>query len=275
MAHLDLEAVQGLLPGTHVVVLSADPLAPVRARKLDLEFRDALLVIASDGVSFAFLFRKSCSEPTVAENVLKHGTGALNIDACRVGTEEMRVTASDGTIKSQNRAMAAPNTGRIECGTKQGRWPSNLVFIHGNGCRDRGSRKVRGQNPAYRNEGKGANENGNVRIFTSTRPAGQGIGHADTEGFETVAFWECAPGCLAPELDNQSGTTVSKRAPRGAAMGYDHDGAERAHDFVDLVGRGHDDFGGASRFYPQFESVDGFRDWLRTLIGGDGIYVSV
>jgi len=29
--------------------------------------------------------RKPLSEPTVSANVLKHGTGALNIDACRIG----------------------------------------------------------------------------------------------------------------------------------------------------------------------------------------------
>jgi len=31
------------------------------------------------------LLRKPCSEPTVAANVLRWGTGALNIDATRVG----------------------------------------------------------------------------------------------------------------------------------------------------------------------------------------------
>ncbi len=34
------------------------------------------------------LARKPLSEKTVAENVLKWGTGGLNIDGCRVGTEE-------------------------------------------------------------------------------------------------------------------------------------------------------------------------------------------
>ncbi len=35
------------------------------------------------------LARKPLSEATVAENVLKWGTGAINIDGCRVGTEQM------------------------------------------------------------------------------------------------------------------------------------------------------------------------------------------
>ena len=32
--------------------------------------------------------RKPLSEGSVAANVLKHGTGGLNIDGCRVGTDE-------------------------------------------------------------------------------------------------------------------------------------------------------------------------------------------
>src|SRR5699024_6589872 len=34
------------------------------------------------------LARKPLAEKTVARNVLTHGTGAINIDACRVGTND-------------------------------------------------------------------------------------------------------------------------------------------------------------------------------------------
>jgi DNA modification methylase len=34
--------------------------------------------------------RKPLGEKTVAANVLAHGTGAINVDGCRVGTEEIR-----------------------------------------------------------------------------------------------------------------------------------------------------------------------------------------
>lgn len=64
---------------------------------------------------------------SVAQNTLNHGCGGLNIDACRVGTDPMPLPTSDGTIVSENIAMAAPNTGRIDLGTKEGRWPANLI----------------------------------------------------------------------------------------------------------------------------------------------------
>jgi site-specific DNA-methyltransferase (adenine-specific) len=65
---------------------------------------------------------------TVASNVLTHGTGGLNIDGCRIGTDMMPRTKSDGTIKSHNVAMAAPNTGRIRLDDVQGRWPANFIL---------------------------------------------------------------------------------------------------------------------------------------------------
>jgi len=74
----------------------------------------------------AVLARKPLSG-TVVANVLQWGTGAINIDGCRIGDEEMAVTKSDGTIVSQNHAMAAPNTGRVDMGTKTGRWPANVM----------------------------------------------------------------------------------------------------------------------------------------------------
>ena len=64
---------------------------------------------------------------TVAQNVMRYGTGGINVDGCRVGVEDMPVTPRDGQVISENRAMAAPNTGRIDCGTKTGRWPANLA----------------------------------------------------------------------------------------------------------------------------------------------------
>lgn len=64
---------------------------------------------------------------TIVDNVLAHGTGAININACRVGDDEMKVTQSNGERISGNVAMAGHNTGRIDAGTKTGRWPANVL----------------------------------------------------------------------------------------------------------------------------------------------------
>jgi site-specific DNA-methyltransferase (adenine-specific) len=64
---------------------------------------------------------------TVAANVLTYGTGGLNIDASRVGNEEMMKTGSNGIVKSENRSMSGPNYEREVVGTAIGRWPANVI----------------------------------------------------------------------------------------------------------------------------------------------------
>ena len=65
---------------------------------------------------------------TVANNVLTYGTGGLNIDGSRVGSEEMTKTTSNGVKISENRSMSGANFERETIGTVTGRFPAN--FIH-------------------------------------------------------------------------------------------------------------------------------------------------
>ena len=62
---------------------------------------------------------------TVAANVLEHGTGAINIDGCRVGTEEIEQgrfgrQAADSTSYHDGLKATERTTGT-------GRWPANLI----------------------------------------------------------------------------------------------------------------------------------------------------
>jgi site-specific DNA-methyltransferase (adenine-specific) len=65
---------------------------------------------------------------TVAANVLEHGTGALNVDGCRVGTEARPVMVRTETVVSAT-AMSGQSTGATSSGelTTAGRWPANLL----------------------------------------------------------------------------------------------------------------------------------------------------
>ena len=73
----------------------------------------------------ACLARKPLSEKTVARNVLQHSTGAMNIDACRAGTEST-IRTCNGVGKSSSFDMAASGLHRIN-GSDAGRWPANLM----------------------------------------------------------------------------------------------------------------------------------------------------
>ena len=67
------------------------------------------------------LARKPLSEKTVAANVLRWGTGALNIDATRIGTEA-RVNGSASSNDIYGQFRGAETDGRAAVG----RWPANL-----------------------------------------------------------------------------------------------------------------------------------------------------
>ena len=69
---------------------------------------------------------------TVAENMAQYGTGALNIDACRIGNEE-RSYSPRGT-SSNAKMIRAPEHRKGIAGdevTVNGRWPANLIH---DGC---------------------------------------------------------------------------------------------------------------------------------------------
>lgn len=63
---------------------------------------------------------------TVADNVLTHSTGALNIDGCRVGTEGSRTNSSQPHAE-RNGFVKGFVDGTETVIRDQGRWPANLI----------------------------------------------------------------------------------------------------------------------------------------------------
>jgi len=82
---------------------------------------------------FWTLCRKPLSESTVAKNVLKWGTGGLNVDGCRVETADARpLVVSDrgkGTGNSWQGGLDGSLHGSKSAGTtNEGRFPANLIL---------------------------------------------------------------------------------------------------------------------------------------------------
>jgi site-specific DNA-methyltransferase (adenine-specific) len=121
------------------------------------------------------LARKPLSESTVAGNVLAHGTGALNIDGCRVGTDKMGGYERGGGKGS----LLQPSTQR-ETGYRPkwdrddrnfiakegiGRWPANLIHD--------GSGEVVGMFPeSHVNQSYGDKDGSAARFFWSPKADG-------------------------------------------------------------------------------------------------------
>lgn len=105
-------------------------------------------------------------DKTIVNNVLTHGCGGINIDDCRVG-DVVQDTSKNGR-KSDSHKNSVYQSGlkdNVDGGITVGRWPSNFVLIHLEGCELKGTKK---------------------------------------EGNETVSDWDCVEGCPVKKLDLES-----------------------------------------------------------------------
>ena len=88
------------------------------------------------------LARKPFSEKTIADNVLKWGTGALNIDACRVDWEKGGSSASNPMVRKdknidmrtgvddKSSSYAVKQERRAMNPNEKGRWPANIILSY-------------------------------------------------------------------------------------------------------------------------------------------------
>jgi hypothetical protein len=134
-------ALHGLKPGGHLAALAAPRTAHRLTCGLEeagLEVRDVLMWIQGQGYPGSGVTPsgwgtclKPAYEPIILarkpvaraldHNLLAHGTGALNIDACRIEPSPQDCPAEGRTHKR----FAA---------SEKGRWPANLLLSHGHRC---------------------------------------------------------------------------------------------------------------------------------------------
>lgn len=180
-------------------------------------------------------------DSTVARNVLEHGTGGLNIDACRIGTGGGGGGGGGfGDSWSEGSGLAKGYEPRVEPGTV-GRWPAHVTLSHVEGCELIGSETE--QRPLIENAG-------------GPDPSGEGFGGKyGSRAIGSVAVsrdvYRCAQGCPVAMLDAQSGVqkdgvaTNRNRTPGETPQGYVYEGGWKTR--TDDVGYGGG--GGASRFF--------------------------
>lgn len=72
--------------------------------------------------------RKPLSENTVALNVLKWGTGGINIDASRVGTEQIKINKLNSDINLHHNYNGDGGKWEGQTEISEGRWPANIIL---------------------------------------------------------------------------------------------------------------------------------------------------
>lgn len=206
--------------------------------------------------------RKPLSEGTVASNVLEHGTGALNINACRIGGDERRINnyqsaERQGCIARPGDAGHAGRAYETRF-TVAGRWPANLILGHLDGCEQEGV-TLQGSGRYVPHDGvsrtsemmspeKGWNANG---MSNSVKNA------PNSYGVEAVPAWKCATGCPVAEPDSLGDRKSSYPGKPDLAQSYAVTEVNRTRGVSLALGIGavaglaYADSGTASRFFKQ------------------------
>lgn len=202
--------------------------------------------------------RKPLSEGGVAGNVLAHGTGAINIAACRISTGD-NLNGGASKDRKASDSVWVKHGGRIHSYAGRdyepppGRWPANVVLSHSEGCELVGERQV--DSDGHFPSSRGASGYG------SAEPHSNGGGLKGQDGLkerhlagEVVEVWDCVEGCPVRMLDEQTGVLRSGDPTVIGGSGSDGYGNRSAAFGVEnrkagtpIVGYG--DAGGGSRFF--------------------------
>jgi len=142
---------------------------------------------------------------TVAANVLEHGTGALNIDACRIGTEGGGNACEGGdACRCQSNAIYGATKHPTRLLGPVGRWPANVVLDEDQAAElDRQSGTFKGRVGRKQTEGK--------VTFTVGEPINAkrfDAGVEDVGGASRFFYVAKAPARERPKVDGTAHPTV-------------------------------------------------------------------
>ena len=180
---------------------------------------------------------------TIAENCLKYGVGAFNIDACRVGSEVIRTFNPNGPNRNPKQDIIKLVGNNSADTYHTGRFPSNFILQHTADCELLG----------YEEEEVNNSRQNNSSLQTAHGQTKNRVEN-NTPYNTTIQKWNCSPKCPCKLLDEQ--------APNTGAMAVVPE-KERTNKKTNCYGeyqnRGNknqklDGLGGASRFFKQFES---------------------
>lgn len=136
---------------------------------------------------------------TVAANVLEHGTGALNIDACRIGTE-------GGTKRSSQKSTttsAGWTTGHDVVPLNAGRWPANVVLDE-----DQAAELDRQSGVSVSRQGGMSGTSFTVNGEGALPRPDRRVGHSDHGGASRFFYVAKAPAKERPKVDGTAHPTV-------------------------------------------------------------------
>jgi len=186
--------------------------------------------------------RKPLGEKTVAANVLKWGTGGINIDGSRIGSEQRTDKITENGFGANFMDDGWQPSGKTYEKTVTGRFPSNVLIQHADGCVQVGETT---ETTLNHNAPKGTFAGGEEDRGSDTAEY--------RENVSVSAIYECVDGCPVAELDKQSGIRPGGTwNTTDGARPFNNDGEPTGYE-----SKGKDNsVGGASRYFYQVQKDD-------------------
>jgi DNA modification methylase len=139
----------------------------------------------------------------VAANVLEHGTGAINIEGCRVGTGDRRMCGTTSKSGETSIVLGA----RQETRTELGRWPANLIHDGSDEVTELFPQNVRGAIPGTQKIGDKTTTNRDNNVSYATCGYQKISGYKEEVG-SAARFFYCAKASKADREDGNGHPTV-------------------------------------------------------------------
>jgi site-specific DNA-methyltransferase (adenine-specific) len=177
--------------------------------------------------------RKPIDEDTIAKNVLEYGTGGINIDGCRVGTETIKsvyggftnalVDGRDKDTRKQWIENSKKENGQFNTNKNDGRFPANVILECT--CDD----IIKG-------------EKGEVKKTNRNRSSMKDNGYGFGENIEAIDNYNdkgdihTNPKCPCYIMDEQSGISISSGGKKEKSYGTTWKGLNTGNNLPKSIG---------------------------------------
>ena len=141
------------------------------------------------------------NDGTYAENALKWGVAGINVDGCRIGTNETITNHSRSNLSAISKGIYGDSSKQVTHQTysqTQGRFPSNLLLSHHPECVCEGESMIASNERKDKGTCKGVfGDRGKVnsKQWQTEQP----------EGKETIEKWVCHPDCIVGQMNQRAG----------------------------------------------------------------------
>lgn len=207
------------------------------------------------------LFRKPLVG-TVVENVLEHGTGGLNIDGCRIGTESTKRPTGSNPMPA-SAGWNKHSMTNVMGGSDSGRWPANLIHD--------GSEEVMALFPVTKPSNSKPRNNGEFKSVAKGRDAPHTTFGHDDNGGSAARYFYCAKASKQDRNEGLEGFDVKspsdKTGRKAGSIGLVGDTGNKGQTANPFANGG-----GASRnIHPTVKPTDLMRYLCRLITPPDGV----